>query len=107
MTKEIKKEKNVIRADYNCLESYLGETDVTSPIIEKPNVWSPIIANFSLDLRGKALNARFNHLRSAQPFWLACILIWSKYGAHAIRNCANAPASEMILGCMFNSPRLL
>ena len=39
--------QNVIRAYCNCLESYFGETNVRSLIIEKPNVWSPIIANFS------------------------------------------------------------
>jgi len=39
--------QNVIIAYCNCLESYFGETNVRSFIIEKPNVWSPIIANFS------------------------------------------------------------
>ena len=40
--------QNVIRAYCNSLESYFGETNVRSLIIEKPNVWSPIIANFSV-----------------------------------------------------------
>jgi len=48
MLKEIKMAQNVIRAYCNCLESYFGETNVRNPIIEKPNVWSPIIANFSV-----------------------------------------------------------
>jgi len=57
MTKDIKKKQNVIRADCSCLESYLGETNVKSLIIEKPNVWSLIIANFSFfySFRGKLL----------------------------------------------------
>jgi len=42
--------QNVIIAYCNCLESYFGETNVMSLIIEKPNVWSPIIANFSFCL---------------------------------------------------------
>jgi len=41
LPKLIKKTQNVIRAYKQCLESYLEETNVTSPIIEKPVVWSP------------------------------------------------------------------
>ena len=51
--------RNVIRAYCNCLESYFGKTNVRNPIIEKPNVWSPIIANFSL------IGGDFNIIRYA------------------------------------------
>ena len=53
--------RNVIRAYCNCLESYFGETNVMNPIIEKPNVWSPIIANFSkLAVRQFAIKKEFH-----------------------------------------------
>ena len=45
--KEIQKTQNVIIAYYQRLKSYFEEINVKNPILEKPHVWSPIIANFS------------------------------------------------------------
>ena len=71
MLKEIKMARNVIRAYCNCLESYFGETNVRSPIIEKPNVWNPIIANFSF-LWPKSRRSHWNLIQSK---WDCCYVM--------------------------------
>jgi len=43
----VKRIKNPIIACTNCLQSYFSESHVRSPILAKPNDWSPIIAIFS------------------------------------------------------------
>jgi hypothetical protein len=47
--KLIKGSPNLIIAMSQRLDSYYSKVDVRNPIITKRNVWSPIIANFSLN----------------------------------------------------------
>ena len=44
----IKKTQNVIIAYYQRFKSYFREANIRSLISEKPHVWSPIIADFSI-----------------------------------------------------------